>query len=224
MNITQKNGVTRLPRHIGIIPDGNRRWADAHATARKDGYAAGIEPGMRLLRLCRDLGIEEASVYGFTKENVKRPQDQVGGFRQACVDFVTQARDAGVAVQVIGDSDSVAFPSELKPYVEQRCAGDMKVNLLVNYGWQWDLATTLAKPRTRAKVRSDGLQLLGSAAASRVDLVIRWGGRRRLSGFLPMQCAYADLYVVDALWPDMQLQECIDALSWYQRQDVTLGG
>ena len=56
------------------------------------------------------------------------------------------------------------------------------------------------------------------------DLVVRWGGRRRLSGFLPAQCAYADIYVVDSLWPDMTLQEFIDALQWYQSQDVTLGG
>ena len=180
---------------------------------------------MRLLQLCRALGIKEASVYGFTKENVKRPADQVRGFRQACVDFVFQAVRAGVALQVIGDSDSVAFPSELKPYVQRRSTGDIKVNLLVNYSWQWDLTIMGSDGDGYSpQPRSDSLQLLGSRAASRVDLVIRWGGRRRLSGFLPMQCAYADLCVIDTLWPDMQLQEFIDALRWYQRQDVTLGG
>lgn len=216
--------LRRLPRHIGIIPDGNRRWADARNAPRPDGYGAGIEPGMRLLQLCRDLGIEEASVYGFTKENVKRPADQVRGFRQACVDFVIQAARAGVALQVIGDSDSLAFPSELKPYVESRSAGNMKVNLLVNYSWQWDLAIAVSDRSRSRRARSDNLQLLGSRAASRVDLVIRWGGRRRLSGFLPMQCAYADLCVIDTLWPDMQPEEFVEALHWYQGQDVTLGG
>jgi len=179
---------------------------------------------MRLLQVCRDLGIEEASVYGFTKENVRRPPDQVQAFRQACVDFVLQAVQAGVAIKVIGDADSDVFPPALKPYVAQRSAGDMKVNLLVNYGWSWDLAVALAKTASSRARRSELPRLLGSADASRVDLVIRWGGRRRLSGFLPIQCAYADLYVVDTLWPDMQLEEFEHALRWYERQDVTLGG
>lgn len=179
---------------------------------------------MRLLQLCRELGIEEASVYGFTKENVRRPSDQVQAFRQACSDFVFQAVGAGAAVKVIGDSHSSVFPEALKPYAEHRSDGDIKVNLLVNYGWSWDLAMTHTKVVCHPVARSELLQHLGSAAASRVDLVIRWGGRRRLSGFLPIQCAYSDFYVVETLWPDMRLDEFVDALRWYERQDVTLGG
>lgn len=221
----RRSEFSRLPRHVGIIPDGNRRWADAHHVPRREGYAAGVGPGMRLLQLCRQLGIEETSVYGFTKENVRRPSDQVHAFREACVDFVHQAVQVGVAVQVIGDSDSSAFPEALKPYAERRSPGDMRVNLLVNYGWQWDLGVTVARATTsRRIVRSEMLRFLASSAASRVDLVIRWGGRRRLSGFLPMQCSYSDFYVIDTLWPDMRLDEFVSALRWYERQDVTLGG
>lgn len=216
---------SRLPRHVGIIPDGNRRWADGSNAPRREGYAAGVGPGMRLLQLCRELGIEEASVYGFTKENVRRPADQVRAFRQACVDFVSQAVRAGVALQVIGDSDSSVFPEALARYAAHRSSGDIKVNLLANYDWRWDLGTTLHNAAARSDVaRTELLPLLGSSAASRVDLVIRWGGRRRLSGFLPIQCAYADFYVIDTLWPDMQLEEFLEALRWYERQDVTLGG
>ena len=221
----QKSRFVRLPRHVGIIPDGNRRWADLRKAPRRDGYAAGVAPGMRLLQLCRELGIEEASVYGFTKENVRRPPDQVRAFRAACVDFVQQALQVGVAIQVIGDVDSAVFPEALKSHAERRSAGDMRVNLLVNYGWQWDLAIALERPaRSRRVARAELSQRLGSSPASRVDLVVRWGGRRRLSGFLPMQCAYADLYVIDTLWPDMQLDEFVGALRWYERQDVTMGG
>lgn len=221
----RRSDFSRVPRHVGIIPDGNRRWADAHGAPRRNGYAAGVGPGMQLLQLCRELGIEEASVYGFTKENVRRPSDQVHAFRDACVDFVQQAVRVGVALQVIGDSDSSVFPEVLKPYAERRSTGDMRVNLLVNYGWQWDLGVTVARaPTLRRAARSETLQSLASSAASRVDLVVRWGGRRRLSGFLPMQCAYADLYVIDTLWPDMALHEFVSALRWYERQDVTLGG
>ena len=200
----------RLPRHVGIVPDGNRRWAAARGAAKREGYAAGIAPAMRLLRLCRDLAIEELSVYGFTKENVHRPAEQVEAFRAACVDSCRQAIDAGAALQVIGDTESAVFPDELRPYAERRSPGAPKVNLLVNYGWQWDVGA-LPQP-------------LRSRAASRVDLVVRWGGRCRLSGFLPIQCAYADLYTIDTLWPDMREEEFFGALRWYEAQDVTLGG
>jgi undecaprenyl diphosphate synthase len=200
---------SRLPRHVGFIPDGNRRWAECRGAPRREGYAAGIAPGLRLLDLCRDLGIEEASIYGFTKENVRRAADQVRAFRKACVEFAFRAVAAGAALHVIGDPSTRAFPRPLRPYIEQRSKGHIKVNLLVNYGWQWDLS---AAP------------VLRSEQASRVDLVVRWGGRRRLSGFLPVQCAYADIYIIETLWPDMRLDEFVDALRWYEKQDVTLGG
>jgi undecaprenyl diphosphate synthase len=215
--------LKRVPRHVGIIPDGNRRWAQAHGQPKRLGYEAGLEPGHRLVQLCRRLGIEEATVYGFTKENVRRPADQVAAFRAACVQFVDWAVADGAAVQVIGDTESSVFPPELKPYTERRSEGDLQVNLLVNYGWQWDL-TGVVERAQQAPGTSSLLDALRSRAASRVDLVVRWGGRRRLSGFLPVQCAYADLHVIDTLWPDMELDEFIGALRWYAQQDVTMGG
>ena len=210
--VARDRPFTRMPRHVGIIPDGNRRWAEGRGSPRRDGYAAGILPGIRLLVLCRDLGIEELSVYGFTKENVRRPADQVQAFREACVDFCRRAIDAGAALHVVGDSDSSVFPPELRPYTQARTAGEIRFNLLVNYGWQWDLA---AMQKTGK---------LASALATRIDLIVRWGGRRRLSGFLPVQSAYADIHVIDTLWPDMRADEFIAALRWYEHQDITLGG
>ncbi|HVL36950.1 MAG TPA: undecaprenyl diphosphate synthase family protein [Burkholderiales bacterium] len=202
--------LKRLPRHVGIIPDGNRRWAQGRGRAKGDGYEAGIAPGLRMLRFCRELGIEELSVYGFTKENVRRPSDQVHAFSAACVALACRAVEEGAALRVIGDTRSPVFPRELLSFAQARTPGAPRLNLLANYGWQWDVA---GLPR--------GLR---SADASRVDLVVRWGGRRRLSGFLPIQCAYADFYVIDTLWPDMREEELVDALVWYESQDVTLGG
>jgi undecaprenyl diphosphate synthase len=210
--VARDRPFSRMPRHVGIIPDGNRRWAEARGAPRREGYAAGILPGMRLLAQCRDLGIAEASVYGFTKENVRRPADQVQAFRDACIDFCRRAVDEGAALHVIGDADSAVFPDELRPYTGRRSAGQIRVNLLVNYGWQWDLAAMQQTGK------------LASALATRIDLVVRWGGRRRLSGFLPVQCAYADIYVIDTLWPQMGPDEFVDALRWYEKQDITLGG
>lgn len=216
---------SRLPRHVGLIPDGNRRWAEARGLPRAAGYEAGIPPAFELLRLCRELGIEEASVYGYTKENVRRPSEQVTAFREACAEFGLRAIEAGAALLAVGDTRSNLFPDALRPYAEQRSAGDIRVNFLVNYGWQWDLSHALERAtKSGLPSYSDLRQFLASGDVSRVDLVVRWGGRRRLSGFLPIQCAYADLYVVDSMWPDMRPEEFIDALRWYERQDVTMGG
>lgn len=216
---------TRLPRHVGIIPDGNRRWAELRDLPRGDGYAAGLAAGVRLLSLLREFGIEEVSVYGFTKENLRRPREQVEAFRDACVgigEFVVQAGGAFLAV---GDTASPLFPEALRRYATERSVGDIRFNLLVNYGWQWDLFSAVERARADAEISYSTLpHSLGSRDVSRIDLVVRWGGHRRLSGFLPVQCAYADVYVVKTLWPDAGREEFLDALVWYQEQDVTLGG
>ena len=205
----------RLPRHVGFIPDGNRRWADARGLPRQAGYDAGIEPGLRLLERCTELGIEEVSAYAFTKENVRRPGPQVQAFREAATRFALAAVEAGAALLVVGDTDSPALPDALRPLAERRAPGRIRFNLLANYSWRWDL-TGGGSARGKLPLRSAGV--------TRVDLVVRWGGRQRLSGFLPIQCSYADFAFTDTLWPDMRLSEFSDALAWYDRQDVTLGG
>ena len=121
-----------------------------------------------------------------------------------------------------GNRDAPAFPQALLPYTTRRDlnGGGSRVNFLVNYGWEWDLAC-LNNPGVR---RGAICAQLNSRDISRVDLVIRWGGMRRLSGFLPVQSVYADFFVVDRLWPDFQPEDFFQALQWYQKQDVTLGG
>lgn len=216
---------TRLPRHVGIIPDGNRRWAEARGISRPEGYAAGLETGVRLFGLLRQLGIEEVSVYGFTKENVRRPLDQVEAFREACARMGEFIVNAGAAFLAVGDTRSPLFPETLRQYSAERSPGDIRFNLLVNYGWQWDLFSAIERARADTEISYAALpQVLGSGGVSRVDLVVRWGGHRRLSGFLPVQCAYADVHVVETLWPDARPEDFLEALAWYQGQDVTLGG
>ncbi|MBA3531261.1 MAG: di-trans,poly-cis-decaprenylcistransferase [Ardenticatenales bacterium] len=216
---------SRLPRHVGFIPDGNRRWARARGLPPGDGYAAGLEPGFRLMQCCRELGIEEVSIYGFTKENVHRPAAQVDAFRKACAKFGRYAIEAGVALLVVGDTRSALFPDELRPFTEQRTEGDIRVNFLVNYGWQWDLHTALKHAQQMENLPfSSTNDVLASRQVSRIELVVRWGGRARLSGFLPLQSAYADFYSLETLWPEMRPEEFLTALDWYQTQDVTMGG
>ena len=202
------------PKHIGVIPDGNRRWAKEHGMNKQEGYSYGLTPGLTLLKQARELGIEEITYYGFTVDNCKRPAEQFQAFQKACVDAVELLTKEGADLLVIGNSDSKCFPKELLPYTKRTPVngGGIRVNFLVNYGWQWDLS----------HMQKDGKPY--SSDISRIDLLIRWGGMRRVSGFLPIQSVYSDFYVVDRLWPDYQENDLLDALEWYALQDVTLGG
>lgn len=208
--------MARIPEHIGIIPDGNRRWALQKGLAKEDGYAHGISPGMDLYHACRSLGVRELTFYGFTADNAKRPSRQRLSFSEACVKAVKALSKEDADLLVLGNSNSTMFPKELLPYtVRQRFgSGGMKINFLVNYSFEWDLGFCQGIPGAVMK----------SSDVSRVDLIIRWGGRRRLSGFLPIQSVYADIYVIEDFWPDFQEKHLDDALAWYSRQDVTLGG
>ncbi len=222
----QSPNFSRLPRHVGVIPDGNRRWAQQRGMPKEAGYAYGIQPGIELCRLCLDLGIEEVSLYGFTEDNTKRPADQRTAFQAACVDAVMQAVDKDTALLVVGDDTSAMFPPELKQFRTRQAfgSGRLKVNFLVNYDWHWDLSQALGKDGEAERSRKLFRECIGSCDVSRIDLMIRWGGRRRLSGFLPVQTVYSDFYVIDELWPDFTPRQFFEALRWYEQQDVTLGG
>lgn len=210
----------KIPSHIGIIPDGNRRWAVNSGRSKHEGYDHGLSPGLDLLLLAREFGVQEISYYGFTTDNCKRPTQQIQAFSKACVDAVNLIAAQGVSLLVVGNADSKFFPNELKPYTTRTdiAGGGIKVNFLVNYGWEWDLSAII---NGGANKIANQIQ---SHDVSRMDMVIRWGGMRRLSGFLPVQSVYADFYVVDELWPDFKAQHFFDAMQWYQRQDPTLGG
>ena len=100
--------------HIGIIPDGNRRWAEQHKLSREAGYAYGLKPGLLLLQQAKTYGIQEITYYGFTVDNCRRPKEQVQAFQQACVQAVHDLATEGVDLLVIGNTDSKCFPEELK--------------------------------------------------------------------------------------------------------------
>lgn len=212
----------RVPNHIGIIPDGNRRWAENKGFGREKGYVAGIDPGLVLFKLCQSVGVKEVTYYGFTVDNTKRPTEQREAFTEACINAVRILVNEDAELLVIGNTKSPMFPEELLPYTTRRVfgKGGIKVNFLVNYSWKWDL-DELKKSTSKSNNIANQIQ---SNDISRVDLIIRWGGRRRLSGFLPVQSIYSDFYVLDEYWPDFKPQHFYDALNWYNEQDITLGG
>lgn len=203
--------LKRIPRHIGVIPDGNRRWAANCGLSKKDGYSYGIDPGFQLYDLCCRLGVEELTLYGFTVDNTKRPAEQKQAFQKACVDAVMGLTERDAELLVMGNAKSPCFPRELVPFLKRTKfgKGGIKVNFLVNYGWDWDLMDESG---------------LASKDISRIDLIMRWGGMRRLSGFLPVQSVYADIYVLPEYWPEFTEEQFYRGISWYQDQDKTLGG
>ncbi|MCD3352082.1 undecaprenyl diphosphate synthase family protein [Clostridium botulinum D/C] len=213
----------RIPNHIGIIPDGNRRWAINNGLTKEKGYNSGLNPGLILFRLCKKIGIKEITYYGFTTDNTKRPKIQRLAFSKACVDAVNLLSKEDADLLVVGNYNSPMFPKELLPFTKRKTfgKGGIKVNFLVNYGWEWDLSNL--KENTSSN-RNTIANTLKSNDISRVDLIIRWGGRRRLSGFLPVQSIYSDFYVVDDYWPNFNKDHFYNALKWYNTQDITLGG
>lgn len=205
----------RIPKHVAIIPDGNRRWASGHQMDKKDGYEHGLKPGLDVLRKAKEYHISELTYYGFTTDNCKRPKEQQEAFKKACVDAVKMIEKEGdVSLLVVGDSESHNFPAALQRYTVRTEIGipEIKVNFLVNYGWKWDLSAI----KEAGEIHSRDI--------SRIDLVIRWGNMRRLSGMLPVQSVYSDFYVAENFWPDYQEEDFDSAMEWYDKQDVTLGG
>lgn len=218
----------RIPKHIGIIPDGNRRWALANGYGKQAGYQYGIKPGVEVYEACRELGVKELTFYGFTVDNTKRPAEQKAAFQQACVAAVMAMCDYDAELFVVGNTESPAFPKELLPFANHPVTfgrGGIRINFLVNYSWLWDLNYYGQRQRTEGVEAFGNLvKHIASRDISRMDMIIRWGGRRRLSGFLPVQSIYADFYVIEDYWPDYRPEHLDMALSWYQQQDVTLGG
>ena len=213
--------IKKIPKHIGIIPDGNRRWALQNNYEKYMGYFYGISPGFKLYELLIEYGIKEATFYGFTHDNTKRPKVQKEHFVKACVDAINILANRDANLLVIGNTKSKIFPKELLKYANKRVQfgkGLININFLVNYDWNWDLNSALNTPMKNIR------ESVASVDISRIDLLIRWGGRRRISGFLPIQTVYSDIYVIDDYWPDFSEKHFTDALNWYQSTDVTLGG
>lgn len=206
----------RIPNHIGIIPDGNRRWATAHSLGKEKGYENGLIPGLSAYYTCKELGVKELTFYGFTIDNTKRPKIQRQHFTDACVEAVKLLSKEDGELLVLGNTASDMFPKALLPYTTRQVfgKGGIKINFLVNYSWEWDLNLASKDPCIP----------FHSIDVSRVELLIRWGGRSRLSGFLPIQSVYSDFYFLDDYWPDFKTEHIQKAIAWYNRQEVSLGG
>lgn len=228
-----------VPRHLAIIMDGNNRWARAQGLPGADGHRAGEDALQAIVRACGERGISVLTVFAFSSENWRRPDDEVRHlmalFLQALAKRVPELDDNGIRLRFIGDLS--AFSDELRDGMAtamQATAGNrtMTLQVAVNYGGQWDIAAAARQLAEEAvagqrSVDSIDANLLGQRVAGAdlplPDLLIRTGGEQRISNFMLWQCAYSEFWFSPVLWPDFD-ERCLDqALADYAGRQRRFG-
>lgn len=229
-----------MPAHVGIIMDGNGRWAKKRLQPRTLGHRAGAQNFRTITRYASKLGIKYLTVYAFSTENWSRPAEEVGALLRLFKDYLEEAlrdfMEENIRVRFIGDVS--AFPQELRKLiaeVEEASAPKtgMVLNLAMNYGgraeilrgaraFAADVRAGLCQPEDLTEERFD--RYLYTAGQPAPDLIIRPSGEQRVSNFLLWQCAYAEFVYFDILWPDFKPQDLDRALEIYRSRQRRFGG
>lgn len=229
-----------LPKHVGIIMDGNGRWAKKRGLSRSAGHKAGANNFRTITRYCSDIGIKYLTVYAFSTENWKRPSDEVSAlmslFKSYLNEALTDFKDDSIVVKFIGDK--TGFNSELQELIrenEEESANrdGMVLNIAMNYGSRAEI--TVAVKKIAEKVKSGELSVediteqtvsdnLYTAFQPDPDLVIRPSGEYRISNFLLWQSAYTEYVIMDKLWPDFTKEDMNRALLEFANRNRRYGG
>lgn len=230
----------KMPRHVAIIMDGNGRWAKRRGLPRAAGHRAGVEALRDIVRACVDWGIPILTVYAFSTENWKRPQEEVRGLMNLLVEYMRrelpELKQQGVQVRAIGRLE--ALPPEARREMERarrETAGNGRLilNLALNYGGRAELVDAcreishkvLAGELRPKDINDDVLkQALYTGDLPDPDLLIRPSGEMRLSNFLLWQLAYTELWFTDIYWPDFRRENLRQALLDYQQRERRFGG
>ena len=235
---TEPAGDREIPRHIAIILDGNGRWAKKRGLPRTAGHAAGSETFRRIATYCKNIGVEYLTVYAFSTENWRRSAEEVGAIMRLLDRYLREAIDTmerdHIRMKVFGDVAGLS--PELQRLVEktneisQRYEG-FQANICLNYGGRDEIVRAAARyARDYAAGKAGELteegfgNYLYSAGIPDPDLLIRPGGEQRISNFLLWQCAYAEFYCTDVLWPDFSPKELDKAIEEFKRRDRRYGG
>jgi undecaprenyl diphosphate synthase len=226
-------GATPLPKHVGIVPDGNRRYARKVGMSTADAYFIAARKALEAVGWCLEAGIANLSAFGVSKENIAlRPYDEMRWLHEALVFFCEEVlRMSDVRLHLFGDAAGLpAFVPGRERLLEiQRQdrdeARDLTVHVGVNYSGGGEIVALMSAVRANGlePVERSPVAFLSSAGVPAVDLVVRTGGQRRLSGFLPFQTAYAELWFTDTLWPELGRDEFLRALAWYSTQERRFG-
>jgi undecaprenyl diphosphate synthase len=227
---------TPLPRHVAIVMDGNGRWASKRFMPRGVGHKAGVDSLVNVVKACNERNIQYVTVFAFSSENWKRPEEEVSGLMSLLIvalsKHLIKLEVDGVRIRVVGDSEGVSDKvREALDNAEKETAHNSKLVLTVafNYGGRWDIVQACQKAIADG-VAPDALseevlsKYMAMSYAPDPDLFIRTGGEIRLSNFLLWQSAYSELFFTDCLWPDFDAKELDRALAEYAQRERRFGG
>ncbi|WP_086739337.1 polyprenyl diphosphate synthase [Erythrobacter colymbi] len=219
-------------RHVAIIMDGNGRWAKKRALPRAVGHQRGVEAVRRLVRALEGTGLECLTLYAFSSENWKRPDEEVDDLMNLMRKFIKSDLPEFIAndvkLKIIGDWQSLApdIVAMLEDALAQTANGKQTLAVALNYGGQHEIARAAAKAAAGGgEVSIDTIAAhLDTADLPPLDLLIRTSGEIRLSNFLLWQAAYAEMLFVDTLWPDFEPAHLLQALDDFARRERRYGG
>lgn len=230
----------RLPRHVGIIMDGNGRWAKKNGIRIALGHRAGTEALREIIRNSSDIGIEALSIYAFSTENWTRSKTEVDALMALLLEFfaseIDELHEKHVRITILGDKDGL--PEKQRQALlaaEGRTAGNtgLRLNIAINYGARAELARAarlIAQDVAAGRMAPEAVDeaaiaaRLYTAGLPDVDLLIRTSGEMRQSNFMLWQCAYAEFIFPETLWPDFTLADYHACIAAFQQRSRRFGG
>ncbi len=225
-----------IPKHIGIIMDGNRRWANQRGLKRSKGHEVGADALEKTVKRCADLGVEVLTVYAFSSENwKKRTQEELREIFSlliiVCKRKLKALKENGVVLGLLGEVNR--FPLSVRKVLYYTAKvlkknNRIKLNLALNYGGRDEILRAFKKimgKKVSAKEVNEELvsKNLDTNGMPEPELIIRTGGHRRLSNFLVWQCTYSELYFTDVLWPDFDADNLDEAIAHYSKCQRNFG-
>ena len=225
-----------IPRHIAIIMDGNGRWAKQRFLPRVAGHQRGMETVREIVKECRELGVSYLTLFAFSSENWRRPQEEVSFLMQLFLKMlereVSKLHENDIRLKVIGDRSR--FDENLKQRIrdaEQLTLNNSSLTLTVaaDYGGRWDVMQAMQKmlqahPERMNHFKEEDLEAyLSISYAPEPDLFIRTGGEKRISNFMLWQLAYTELYFTDILWPSFDAEALKLAIHSYRERERRFG-
>ncbi|QDE94044.1 di-trans,poly-cis-decaprenylcistransferase [Myxococcus xanthus] len=228
-----------MPRHVGIIMDGNGRWAESRGLPRLEGHREATSSVREVTRTARRLGIQALTLYAFSSQNWARPAEEVAGLMDLLREYLERERseilDNGIRLNAIGDVDRL--PRYVRDPLDRLRADSahntgMVLSLALSYGGREEIlhaARRLAEAVARGELaagrleESDFEQFLWTQGLPPLDLMVRTSGELRVSNFLLWQMAYAEMCFTDALWPDFRTDEFLRCVSQYQQRERRFG-
>ena len=232
----QVPATAAMPQHVAVIMDGNGRWAKKRFLPRVAGHVKGVELVREMVRACLERGVHYLTLFAFSSENWRRPQEEVSLLMQLFVKALEQEVEKldrnGVRLRIIGDLSR--FEPHLQELIrkgEEKTAGNTKLDLTIaaNYGGRWDIMQAMNRMLAAHPDKREGWQeadlesYLSMSFAPEPDLFIRTGGEERISNFLLWQLAYTELYFTPTLWPEFDTAEFDKAITSFQKRERRFG-